>query len=324
MGRLYQIWDQFYDPTDAINPYTPYTFKDAQMSMDLALARRESVMTVPGLDGALDQYGSTAAPFDKRYFAWSFRVVTKGGPDAAHDLLMQQLAPDQPVRLVYITDSGDFWFNLGHFVSTEETFTIDQNWYFDFRVKWRIRSDWRKQTSEAAQVFRPATLFVHLSTFASLGVTVVNTNPKNFTIDATGIAGRTLPTIPDTGPTITLTGPLGGSGQFAGVLVANIHAPVRDEAGSVQATQFLVPFQIPTANDSVTLRFASRSFTRSGPSFPGGGGPLSGTTRLVKANYQPWYFKITPGKVNSCSVTGQGTSPLTGGRIKVDWWRKRA
>jgi len=317
LTALYQLDD---DPADAIPAYTPYTFVPLghtgplNMSMDRSFGRRESVMVVPSMDSVLDAFGRLPGPMDRRDQRFGFRRLTGGNNDAEYDRLMAWCAPGNEIRLVYLTDGGILWYTTASNPRVTVTETSGGNWgldgFIDFEITWRIRPDWRLRTSELSSGFHRGSTFVHGSTFGSLGVVVISANTTNFTIDATGTAGANLPTIDDTAPTITITGPAGGDG---GILLANTSAAVRDSTGAKQATQVLIPFKLATASDSVVLKLASQTFLHNGVAF-----------RPIKPAYQPWYFKVVAGLVNACSITAQGANSATSGTAKVDWWRRRA
>jgi hypothetical protein len=275
----------------------------AEMSMSRDFARRESVQSIPSMDGVLDGYGRVPGPMDRREVAFSFRVLLDDGDlDRAYDLLMAAIGPGTPVRLVYQTDQGALWYTTASNPAVQHTVTSGNNWghggYCDFQVTWRIRPDWRPRYSEAAEVFHVNTLFVAGTRFGSAGSTVILAQTQSFTIDATGIAGSNLPTIPDYGVTITVNGPLGGSVDVNGQLgfrVVNGTLTVRDSTGAQQQSYFDVPIQLVDAFNGVTLKMDRQSFTFNGIPF-----------RPRKPAYQPWYFGVKPGVVNSCAVVGLG------------------
>jgi hypothetical protein len=315
------LWDIDRDPDDPAAPYTPYSFLPAGktgvpgLSMGRDWARRESVLVVPSADGVIDGNGRVPGAMERRDFPVAFRVIVgpSGDLDAAYDLLAAQVAPGVPQRLVYQTDSGALWFTVGHNPSIRHTLSADNKGltaFADFTVTWRIRPDWRARYSEASQRFRRGTVFVRGTTFGSLGSTTIAAASQTFTVDATGTAGFDLPTLPDSGATITISGPAGGLG---GMIVQNASDPLTDGVGNPTPTYFTLPFRLNTASDSCTLNLASQTFTVNGQSF-----------RPTKPDWQPWWFRIRPGMVNQCAVVAQGASPLTGGRIKIDWIRRRA
>jgi hypothetical protein len=322
MGWISEIWDIDYDPTDVSNPngtYTSYKFVPVghtgpiNMTMNRDFSRRESVQVIPGMDDVQDQHGRNPGPMDRIDQGFGFRVFTDGDNDAAHDLLAEQVAPGVPKRLVYLTDAGAQWFAKAYNGKIGAPLASANSWghggFVDFSVTWR-RTVWTTRFSEAAAIFRHGSTFVHASTFGSLGATIIAADPQGFSVDATGIAGSTLPTIPDTGPTLTIHGPVGGAD---GILVVNSSVAVVDASGTRQMQQFTLPFALPTASDSATLRFASQSFLHNGAAF-----------RPGRPNYQRDYFSVRNGVVNLCSIAAVGASPVTGGSIKVDWYRKRA
>jgi hypothetical protein len=327
VGQLYQLWKADVDPDDPVNGYVPYSFIPtghagiANMTMTRDFARRESVMVIPGMDGVLDGYGRIPGPMDRRDQSFTFRVFTSDGNlDAAYDLLAAQVAPGYPQRLVYLTDSGTQWFTVGSNPRIQHTLTAANNWghggYCDFTVTWRIRPDWRPRYSEASQVFHSVTSFAASTTFGSLGATTIASTSQPFSVDARGTAGTDLPTLPDSGATITLTGPCGGAN---GLLVLNYSATAYDSAGTAQPLYFIIPFNLPTSHDSCSLKFASQTFLHNGVPFRPQK-PLDG----AGLSYQREWFRIEPGILNSCHVNALGASPLVGGKITVDFWRKRA
>lgn len=308
--RLFQIWHLNGDPTDAAAPYTPYSFTSGNMQLDVGIARRQSVTTIPGVDGVADGYGSRSGPLDDRILTYTCLVPTAGGPEAARDRLMAALMGTRKVRLVALADDNvTLWFTTGKLIRLDLVLDAEQAFRFTFKAQWRIRPDWRLEFSESAQVFRTGTVFAAGTTFGSLGTTVVNIDPKTFTIDATGVAGISLPTLPDRGPKITLHGPLGGT---AGFLVANNTATTIDPSGAEVPSYFIVPFKLPTAADTAILNFAAQTFTGDGVPF-----------RPTKPAFQSEYFRIDPGVVNQCAIGALGTSIVTGGSISIDWYKKR-
>jgi hypothetical protein len=295
--------------------YTPYAFPAVEMTMPRDFARRESVQVVPSADSAIDGNGRLPGAIDRMDQSFAFRVfVPDGNLDAAYDLLAAQVAPGEPVRLVYRTDSGAQWFANAYNGRIQHTLTSANNrgrgGYCDFAVTWR-RGVWTKRFSEATAVFVRGSVFVRGTTFGSLGSTVIAAASQPFAVDATGTAGFDLPTIPDSGATITISGPAGGLG---GMIVQNASDPLTDPFGNPAPTYFTLPFRLNTASDSCTLNFASQTFTVNGQSF-----------RPTKPDWQPWWFRVRPGVVNQCAVVAlpAGTG-LTGGRVKIDWMRKKA
>lgn len=291
------------------------------MSMNRDFARRESVMVIPSMDSVLDAFGRAPGPTDRRDQLFGFRKFSSNGDlDADYDRLMAWLAPGTPVRLVYQTDSGALWYTIGSNPKLGNPIASANNWgaggYQDFSITWRIRPDWRPRFSESAEIFHSATTFAAGTTFGSVGTTVIASANQAFTVDARGTAGLDLPTIPDTGPTITIHGPAGGTG---GMRVYNGTATATDTNGAKVPMYFDIPFQLPTADDSVTLKFAAQTFKHNGVPFR----PL----RPIDANgksYQGDWWRVEAGVLNGCSVVALGASALTGGAIKVDWYRKRA
>jgi hypothetical protein len=315
---LYQIWDAYSNPNDPVFPYTPYTFTDAQMTMDLSMARRESVQTIPGLDSVLDTYGGRSGPFERRDFTWGFRIITKGGADAAYDLLMAAILVDRPVRLVYKTDSGALWFNKGQFLRIDAQYTIDHRYYVDVRVTWRVQPYWKAQFSELADIWGVndgiwgtndglwGQGFWYALTISPL---------QTFAIDARGTAGTNLPTIGDVSPLIQITAnapPSGYVGGDQGIRVTNGNARYVDTDGTLQPTRLTVPFAL-LGNYGCTLDCAKRSFTVNGADF-----------RPIKNSpAQPWYFKVEPGVLNNIGVEALGANQAMNGIFKIDWIRKR-
>lgn len=314
IGYLKYLYQLDRDPADG--GYTPYQFIPINMSMDRSFGRRESVLVIPGLDSVLDAYGRLPGPMDRRDLTFAFRTMTGGDNDAAYDALAAWLAPGTPIRLVFQTDQGGLWYTTASNPHLTLTETSAANWgedgYSDFTITWRIRPDWRLRYSETAERFLGATTFAfdHHETFGSRGTTTIAANPQTFLVDARGTAGLDLPTIPDTGPTVTISGPAGGDG---GMKVTNTNVLYTDRNGAQQVQQFTIPFKLPTADDSVTLKFAAGSFMHTSSAF-----------RPTKPDYQPEYFTIQPGIQNTCQLIPLGTNPLTGGHVTVDFWRRRA
>ena len=261
MGFLAAIYDP--DVDTALYNFVPAGHQgSAMMSLSRDFSRRESVQAIPGMDSVLDGYGRLGGPIDRRDVAFSFRVfVDDGDLDRAYDFLMAAIGPGTPVRLVYQTDQGALWYTTASNPSLQHTLTAANQWghggFCDFQVRWRIRPDWRPRYSETADVFRFSTVFLANTTFGNLGGTHITAVNTPFYIDATGIAGNTLPTLPDYGVTITINGPLGGSVDVNGQLgfrVINGTLTVRDGAGALQSTYFDVPIQLVDAFNGVTLR----------------------------------------------------------------------
>lgn len=318
MGTLYQVLKLRFDPTDTYHPYTPYTFVDSQMTMDLGIGRRESVVSLPRSDNTIDGYGTAAGPLDKRYFSWGFRVVTQRGPDAAHDLLMAAVMGNEDVRLVYRTDVKDLRYTTGTLVKVEEVRTIDQNWFVDFKVTWRIRPDWRLQFSEVSDVWQVDTeVFAadDSEVFPTDGTTTIATATQAFTLDSRGTAGVNMATIDDTGPIIYIVGPAGGDG---GMVVTNYSSFAIDKSNNPKEIFFSFPFKLLNSADSVLLNFTTQSFWHNGVPF-----------RPYKPDYQgDVFFRVERNTLNTCTVSGLASvanpTILTGGNITVDWWRKFA
>jgi hypothetical protein len=333
LGQIYQLWNLTYDPTDTSNPdgvYTPYTFVPAghagaaNMSMTRDWGRRESVMSIPEMDGVLSAHGRRSGPSSARYATFSFRVFTNGDNDAAYALLAAQVAPELPQRLVYRTDAGALWFTEGYDAAIKHTLTAANSWgaggYCDFAVTWRIRPYWTKRFSEAADVWGSAAETFDSAndeTFILPGTTTIASGAQTFTVDARGTAGFDLPTLPDTAPTFYFAGPLGGTGGF---LVQNYNALVRDSNGVMQPMMFTVPYQLPDANHAAALNFATQTFQLTSGQYFRPVKPLDSQGR----SYQRDYFHIMPGVVNNCVVIGLGSGALTGGIVQIDWYKKFA
>jgi hypothetical protein len=198
------------------------------MSMTRDFARRESVMALPSLDSVLDGYGRRGGPMDRRDMAFSFRRFTGSADlDADYDRLAAWLAPGNQMRLVYQTDSGVLWYTTASNPRIQNTVTSANNWnsggFQDFTVTFRIRPYWTPHDPEA----KPPTFAADNSetfraddseTFLSPGTTRITASPQAVLLDATGVAGSTLPTIPDTGPFVFIVGPAGGGGTGAAAL----------------------------------------------------------------------------------------------------------
>lgn len=284
------------------------------MSMSRDFARRESVLVVPGADSVLDAFGAGAGPMDRRDQSFSFRRFTHGNNDAVYDTLAAWLAPGLPLRLVYQTDQLGLWYTVGYNPRIALTETSGGNWgedgYLDFTITWRIRPDWRARFSEDSERFTSVSRFAPGTVFGGTGTIPITANPQAISIDARGTAGLDLPTLPDTGATISVHGPVGGS---LGFRVTSFSAFAVDASGTKQPLYFDVPFPLPLATDSVTLNFASQTFLHNGAPF-----------RPVKPAYQSHYWEIAPGVLNGGQVAALGTSPLVGGLIRFSWFRKRA
>jgi len=318
LGYLSAIYDAVYDPIDASNPngqYTPYTFRPINMTMGRDFGRREAVMAIPGMDSVLDGNGRGAGSIDRREQSFGFRVFCPNDDlDAAYDLLAASLGPGTPMRLVYQPDNGPLRYTIGSNPKIAHT-TVSANKggasHADFTVTWRIRPDWRWRYSETVQLFPTvATTFAptNSETFTARGTTIITANPQPFLVDARGTAGNDLPTLPDTGSTITLTGPCGGDG---GIQVANNSITLYDTQGTPFPLYFLLPFNLPTAYDSCSLNFASQTFLHNGRPF-----------RPLKPGWQREWFRIQPGIVNNCALLPINGNVLLGGGVTVDWIRR--
>jgi hypothetical protein len=314
IGVLLALWDQFLDPDDPVTPYTPYSFLPTgktgipKMSMTRDWGRRESVVSIPGLDSVLDQYGRQPGPMDRRDVTFAFRVIVGPGGDldAAYDLLAAQVAPGYPQRLVYQTDSGGLWFTVGSNPRIQHTLVADNRAmtaYVDFTVTWRIRPDWRLRYSQASDVWgvNDGIWGVNDGIWGALHSIALPTNPTLFSVDATGTAGTNLPTIPDTGPVVTITGPFGGDG---GIILLNSSAPLRDPAGNASSVQLTLPYKLRNFSESIILDCAARRFLHNGVPF-----------RPVKFTWQRVFFQITAGKVNNLGLYCVGANPLSGASV---------
>jgi hypothetical protein len=286
------------------------------MTMTRDFGRRESVQSIPGLDSVLDQYGRTGGPMDRRDMTFSFRRFTGSADlDADYDRLAAWLAPGNRMRLVYQTDSGAQWFTVASNPRIQNTVTAANNWnnggFQDFTVTWRIRPDWRPRFSQASDVWGTndgvwGTADGNWGGAFTIPLTSATTN---FTVDATGVAGSTLPTLPDTGPVITIDGPYGGT---LGIVIANNSSFFTNAAGVRTSVQLTLPFALGY-NEEIVLDCARQKFTYKGTPF-----------RPIKDPAQPVWFRIDPGIVNSIGVACNGTSIATAGAIILDWFKKRA
>jgi hypothetical protein len=330
MGQLIALWDQYIDPDDPTNGYTPYSFvptghqSAANMSLSRDWGRRESVVSVPGLDSVLDQFGKLPGPMDRADVTFSFTVLTNGDNDAAEDLLRAQVAPGYPQRLVYRTDSGGLWFTLGSNPRIKQSSAAANNWggggKCDFTVSWRIRPDWRPRLPSIVDtLYRADNSEVYAADnheiYLAPGATLIAAAQQPFTMDATGTAGYDLPTLPDTGAYFSLSGPVGGDG---GIIIGNNTATVTDTTGNRVAVILGIPFNLPTASDSCVLDLAAQTFTHNGAPF-----------RPNKPAYQREYFRVQPGVVNQCYVLAVAGNDgqvhaKTGGFITRRFWKKKA
>jgi hypothetical protein len=267
------------------------------------------------MDSVLDGNGRNPGPMDRRAQPFSFRVFTNGDNDAAYDLLAAQMAPGVPQRLVYQTDSGALWYTVGSNPRIQHTLAAANSWgaggYVDFTVTWRIRPDWRPRFSQASDIWgtNDGIWGVSDGIWGSAFTVTLSSNPCSFTLDATGVAGSTLPTIPDTAPTITITGPFGGTG---GIGLYNLSAYFRFTDGSLQPYQLILPYQCPSAHDTYALNLASQTFLFNGVPF-----------RPQRPLGQPYWWIVKPGIVNNCTIQAAGGGALTGGSVAIDWWKKR-
>jgi len=287
------------------------------MSMQRDFGRRESLMSIPGMDSALSGHGRRSGPIDTRYETFGFRVVTPD-LDAAYSLLAAQVLGGRPVRLVYRTDSGALWYTIGYTPSIKHTLTAKNSGltpHADFSVTWRIRPYWTLRYSEASDIWteNPGDLWTEDATDlwgAGFVTAIADTGGgvTTFNIDATGTAGANLPTLPDTGPVITINGPAGGA---VGIQIVNYATTVIDTGGAITPGYFGMPQLL--AGQSALLDCGAQSFTIQGVPF-----------RPVKRVFQPGYLRIEAGKVNTIQVQPIGASPLFGGAINIDWYRKFA
>jgi hypothetical protein len=293
------------------------------MSLSRDIARRESVLSIPKMDGVLSGNGRNPSPRARTDVTFAFRVfVADGNLDRAADLLYAQVAPGVPQRLVYTTDLGTLRFAVAYDASVRHTLTAANSWggggYCDFAVTWRI-DGWRAQIPEGASVWAidkadPSPMWA--ATGAGVAVYWLNggfalpSATTAFTLDATGTVGGTQPTLADTGPVITIQGPFGG--QF-GILIVNQDVLVPDSTGALVPMQLLIPTYAPSANDVIVVNCATQTFTGSGVPLRPQKIPLRDTT-----------FQINPGIVNHCYAQCFGPSPLTGGVLTVSWWRRFA
>jgi hypothetical protein len=330
VGHLSEIWDARYDPTDAANPrgtYTPYRFVPANhtgvpgMSMGRDFARRESVLVIPSLDGVLDGNGRNAGAMDRRDQSFTFRLfLDDGNLDRAYDLLSAQLAPGVPVRLVYLTDGGFEWLTVGSNPRIQHTVTAANNWgvggYADFIVTWRIRPDWRRRFPSNIAIWGTDAVEGVYGSDAAEGVWVDTSVPLtaalvSFTADNTGTAGYDLPTLPDTGPTVIITGPCGGAD---GMRLRNNDVVIVAPDGTLD-TMYTTILHPLAAGESYTLALAARSCLRNGMNAP---------RDLAKPPWQREYLRIEPGIVNHLSLEPLGLGPVGGGSIRMIWEYKRA
>jgi hypothetical protein len=253
---------------------------------------------------------------DRRDITFSFTLPTAGDNDAAYDALAVWIVPGVPIRLVYQLDSGALWYTTAYNGHIQQTETSGGNWghggLLNFTITWRIRPDWRPEFSEASDVWGVGDGIWGVSDglWGAVNRVTVTTDPFTFTLDARGTAGNDLPTIPDTGPLIQLTGPLGGTN---GLLIQNSSpgALVMNRQGIMSPRYFIVPQLL--SGQTAYYDFARQYFISNGV-----------VVRPFKPDYQPTYTIISPGELNTISLVGQGTGILTGGNIIWDWWRRRA
>lgn len=313
---IYQVWKQDIDPTDAVNPYTPYTFVDKIPSYDLGLARREAVMLIPGLDGVVSAFGKRSGPLDKKLLTVGFRVLTNRGPVAAHDLLMAAIMGKDDVRLVMKTETGYLRFTNAALVSVSEPHDNMENYYVDFKVTWRIRADWRPRYTESADVWTSAPEYWDGTppggneTFGTGGTTNITSVSQVFNVDLRGTAGTDMPTLPTTDGIFYVVGPAGGD---SGMSFANESVFVKDQSGKLVPYVFSVNAKLPTSSDSLAVNLASQSCWLNGS-------PI----RPFKPDFQPEYFRYDPNIINVCVFSALGANQLTGGNLTVDMYRKFA
>jgi hypothetical protein len=303
-----------------VNGYTPYTFVPVQMQMPRDFGRREAIQVIPGADDVQSAFGRAAAPMAARQQSFSFRVfVTTGDLDAAYDRLAAQVAPGEAQRLVYLTDRGFLRFTVGSDPQIQQTTTsasrYGANGYVDFTVTWRIRPDWRARYREAREeqylTDNSETYTVsHTETYLAPGAVVISATAQTMTMDATGVAGYDLPTLPDLGVVLGFTGPCGGA---QGIQIENNTLLVRNTAGALVPSYVYIPFALPTASDSVTLDCGTQTFFHNNVPF-----------RPIKAAYQPFWFGVKPGVINNCIVRAIGSGALIGGTMSRTWYRKFA
>jgi hypothetical protein len=320
MGYLEAIW-KLYDDPDGSSPYTPYSFvpvghlSPMMMVLGRDFVRREAVQVVPSMDGVLDGYGRQPGPMDRRDLAFSFRIfVTDGDLDKAYDLLAAQIGPGDPVRLVYRTDAGAQWFTIGYSPRIQHTLAAANRWgqqgYCDFTVTWRIRPDWRPRFSEASDVWgtNDGIWGVADGVWGGSYSQALATDGAGVVLDLSGTAGLNLPTIPDTGPVFTITGPFGGDNGF--VIFGS--QKTRDDLGNVVTLQVQVPRRV-LVNQACILDCARPRFLLAGAPF-----------RPIKPAYQKEYLRVDPGVLNTWTFTNAGPSGTAGGAVVIDAWRKRA
>jgi hypothetical protein len=244
---------------------------------------------------------------DRRDMSFGFRVIVGpgGNIDAAEDTLRAWIAPGYPQRLVYQTDSGALWYTVGYNPSIKQTTVADNKAmtaYVDFTVTWRIRPDWRPRFSEASDVWgvNDGVWGTNDGIWGAAFAVALNANPTTFTIDATGVAGSNLPTIPDTGPVFTLTGVFGGD---SGIVITNNTALVTNTTNARVPMNLGLPSKLLAGSTWVADCGAQR-FT------------LNGTLlRPTRPAYQREWMRIVPGVVNTLSITAYGTNALVGGSV---------
>lgn len=321
MGYLQQLWKLTAAPDDPQFPYTPYSFvpvghlSPINMSLSRDFARREIIQVIPSMDSVLDGYGGLPGPMDRRDLAFSFRVFTPDGDnDKAYDLLAAQIAPGYPMRLVYMTDSGTQWFTVGYSPRIQQTLTTENKFgrsgFCDFTVTWRIRPDWRPRFSETADVWgiNDGVWGTNDGVWGGSFAQPLAGNGAGVALDMTGTAGANLPTIPDTGPSMRITGPYGGDFGFK---IQGSQTTMND-LGVIATLQIQVPGKV-LLNQSCVIDCARPQFTLNGAPF-----------RPIRPAYQKEYLRVDPGVVNTWIFTVLGPNPVVGGSVVVDAYRKRA
>lgn len=322
MGYLQALWDIDADP-DVAPTYVPYSFvplghqSPVNMSMGRDFARRETVVVIPGVDSVLSYNGRNPGAMERRDQPFSFRVFSSDN-DAAFDLLAAQIAPGVPKRLVYVTDSGQQRFTNGYDSKIQSTLVTANKagWsgYQDFNVTWRIRPYWTLRSPEApaqpvrfsplhTEVFSP----LHNERFLAPGMTPIVSASQAFQLDATGTAGKDLPTIPNRAMLFYFQGPMGGDD---GIEVINYDSWIKDKTGAKVQRLFTLPFNLPTSADSAFCDFPRMKFWHNGIGF-----------RPYKPDYQPEYFQVENGIINNCAVNGLGANILTGGYLDKTWYK---
>jgi hypothetical protein len=319
LGYLSELWDISRDPDDTVNPYVSYKFRPINMQMGRDFGRRELIAAIPGLDSVLDGNGRNAGPMDRRDQSFSFRVpVPDDDLDRAYDLLAAQVAPGYPQRLVYLTDSETRRFTVGSNPRIQCTLVSANRGgssFCDFTVTWRIRPWWTTRYSEATDLWgnNDGVWGVDDGLWGGFYTHALPTTPTTILIDATGVAGATLPTLDDTGPVITLTGPWGGD---RGSRLKNFSAPLVDGVGSTQYTSITLPTKLLAGESAVLDCGAQRFLVRGVPIRPVREGP-----------YQRDWFRIRAGTINQLYAECLGPSAVGGGAIGggsvvVDWTRR--